>query len=70
LEALHELERSRATHLRYRRAFADRRRVEKAVGRRQPTRGDLLALDREEWAKDAEVASVRHPSRRERWQRP
>jgi len=65
LEALKALEDSRATHLDYRRAFAERRRQEKASGRRQPTTGDLEAAARPEWSKDADLARARLPSRRE-----
>jgi hypothetical protein len=68
LEALRALEDSRATHLDYQRAFAERRRQEKASGRRQPTRGDLEAAARLEWSKDADLARTRLPSKRE--QRP
>lgn len=61
LEALRVLEESRASHLRYRTAFAQRRRQEKAEGRRRPTKGDVAALDRAEWLKDVEEAGSRHP---------
>lgn len=64
LQALEALKASRATHLDYRRAFSERRRQEKASGRRQPTRGDLEAAASREWSKDADLARTRTPSRR------
>lgn len=64
--ALDELERSRATHVAYREAFARRRASEKAAGQRVPTAGDLAALHRREWLRDPAEAAVRHPSSRER----
>ena len=66
LRALEELEASRKAHLRYRSVFAERRRAEKAEGRRQPTLGDVQALLPVEWRKDAQEAARRHASRRER----
>lgn len=66
LEALDELAASRETHLRFGSVFADRRRVEKTDGRRQPTSGDLETLRRAEWLKDVGEAGRRHPSRQER----
>jgi hypothetical protein len=65
LTALDALEESRASHLRYRAVFAERRAREKAEHRRQPTRGDVEALRRAEWLKDADVAARRRPGRRE-----
>jgi hypothetical protein len=64
--ALDELERSRATHVAYREAFARRRAAEKAAGQRVPTAGDAAALRRREWLRDPAVASERHPSVRDR----
>jgi hypothetical protein len=69
LRALQELEESRTSHVRYHDVFAQRRRAEKAGGRRQPTKGDVDALHRPEWLKDVNAADHRHPSRRERRQR-
>lgn len=65
LASLALLEESRETHLAYRRAFASRRRSEKALGWRQPTRTDLTALSHPEWKKDAEAAKTRGTSARE-----
>ncbi|GEA87142.1 hypothetical protein CCE01nite_10910 [Cellulomonas cellasea] len=65
LQALDALEKSRASHLRYRAVLAERRSREKAEHRRQPTRGDRAALDRVEWLKDADEAARRHPGSRE-----
>jgi hypothetical protein len=64
--ALAMLEQSRASHLAYRTAFAERRCTEKQQGRRRPTAGDVVALARAEWLKDVEEASRRVPSRRDR----
>ena len=66
LAALAMLEQSRAGHLAYRAAFAERRCAEKGAGRRRPTAGDKAALARPEWLKDAEEARIRVPSRRDR----
>lgn len=65
LAALDALEESRASHLRYAAAFAERRRREKALHRRQPTRSDLQALRRAEWLKDSDEATRRQSSTRE-----
>lgn len=70
LAALDLLEESRASHLAYRAAFGQRRRLEKASGQRVPTKGDLEALERREWAMDAGDAAVRRPSSRELRKRP
>lgn len=65
LAALDMLEESRASHLAYRTAFAERRRIEKASGQRVPTKGDLQALARREWKMDIDDAAVRRPNVRE-----
>lgn len=65
LAALAALEESRASHLRYRAVFAERRRREKALGRRQPTTADLAALRRAVWLMDHEDARRRRPGMRE-----
>jgi hypothetical protein len=65
LAALDMLEESRASHLAYRAAFAERRRIEKASGQRVPTKGDVQALARSEWLMDIDDAAVRRPSVRE-----
>ena len=62
LRLLHE---SRQSHLRYRSAFGDRRRVEKAAGRRQPTKADLEALHTAAWLLDVTTATSRLPGRRQ-----
>jgi hypothetical protein len=64
--AFRQLNWSRASHLAYREAFAVRRSVEKADGFRCPTSGDVAALDRTEWIKDADEAGTRVPSLRDR----
>jgi hypothetical protein len=69
LVALDALEESRTSHLRYRAAFVERRCHEKALGQRRPTQGDLVALERREWLKDADEALRRHPSTREKRRR-
>jgi hypothetical protein len=61
LLALRALEESRSSHLEYLAAFAQRRRREKAIGRRQPTKGDVAALRRPEWVKNVEEARRRYP---------
>lgn len=70
LAALDLLEESRASHLAYRAAFGQRRRIEKASGQRVPTRGDLEALAPREWMMDIDDAAVRRPSIRELRKRP
>ncbi len=69
LSALDALEESRASHLHYRAAFAERRGQEKALGQRRPTQDDLVALNRAEWLKDPDEALRRHPSTREKRRR-
>jgi hypothetical protein len=61
LLALRALEESRSSHLEYLAVFAQRRRREKAVGRRQPTKGDVAALRRPEWLKNVDEAGRRYP---------
>lgn len=56
LAALDLLEESRASHLANLAAFGQRRRVEKASGRRVPNKGDLEALARREWTVDVDAA--------------
>jgi hypothetical protein len=52
LDALALLEESRQTHLRYREAWARRRSLDKARGRRQPTKAETAALEERAWFKD------------------
>jgi hypothetical protein len=54
LESLALLEESRASHLAYRRVWAERRSAEKQTGRRQPAKEDLSALHELGWFMDLE----------------
>jgi hypothetical protein len=53
LDALALLEQSRQSHLRYREAWDRRRSLDKARGRRQPTKAETAALEEPSWFKDA-----------------
>ncbi len=57
--AVELLDESRRSWLAYRRAFAARRREEKAMGWRQPTKDDLAGLEKHEWLKDPAEAAAR-----------